>query len=374
MRQILKYAGYVLVLLLIGFLIWKFYYILGWLLIAAVISFVGEPMVKTFDRVHIRKYYMPHAVSTILALLIVLLFILGFLAIFVPLILSQADALSKIDFNELTHDLQGPIKWVDDKMHSVGAIPYDQTLQDYATAKFSTVFNFKNIGPIVTGAISAAGSIFLGLFSILFISFFFLKDENMFEESILLIVPEEHDESTRKVIADSKYLLKRYFIGILLELLCVISLMTLGLWILGVKNALLIGFFAGIMNIIPYLGPVLGAVIGVSLGITGTLAEGSASDLLPVIIKLMSVIFVVQFIDNNILVPMIYSKSVKSHPLEIFLIIIMGGGLAGFAGMLLAVPVYTVLRVIAKEFLQEFRVVQKITEKMDEGTPPSETS
>jgi predicted PurR-regulated permease PerM len=373
MRQILKYTGYIIVLLLVGFLIWKFYYILGWLLIAAVISFVGEPMVKAFDKIHIRKYYMPHAMSTIMALLIILIFILGFLAILVPLILSQADALSKIDLNEVSQDLQGPIRWIDDKMHAMGAIPYDQSLQDYVTAKMGTVINLKNIGPVIAGLINTAGSIFLGLFSIMFISFFFLKDENMFEDSVLLIVPEEHDEATRKVIADSKYLLKRYFIGILLELLSVITLMTIGLWILGVKNALLIGFFAGIMNIIPYLGPVLGAIIGISLGITGTLAEGTVTDLLPVLIKLMSVIFVVQFIDNNILVPTIYSKSVKSHPLEIFLIIIMGGGLAGFPGMLLAVPVYTVLRVIAKEFLQEFRVVQKITEKLEDGTglPPA---
>jgi predicted PurR-regulated permease PerM len=122
------------------------------------------------------------------------------------------------------------------------------------------------------------------------------------------------------------------------------------------------------MNIIPYLGPILGAAIGISIGMTGALATGDVSTLLPVLIKLLSVIVAVQFIDNNILVPMIYARSVKSHPLEIFLVIIMGGGLAGFPGMLLAVPVYTVLRVIAKEFFQEFRVVQKMTEKMGEET------
>ncbi|HEX2977187.1 MAG TPA: AI-2E family transporter, partial [Bacteroidales bacterium] len=266
MRQVLKYAGYILVLLLLGFLIWKFYYIIGWLLIAAVISFIGEPMVKKFDQVHFRQYRMPHALSTILALMIILIFILGFMAILVPLIISQASALSKIDIGEVSKELHGPITWIDEKMHAVGAIPYDQTLQDFVSAKLSTIVNFKNLGPVITGFISAAGSIFLGMFSILFISFFFLKDEHMFEEGVLLIVPEKHEASTIKVINDSKYLLKRYFIGIMAELLSVISLMTLGLWILGVKNALLIGFFGGIMNIIPYLGPILGGIIGISLG------------------------------------------------------------------------------------------------------------
>src|SRR5665648_202679 len=128
------------------------------------------------------------------------------------------------------------------------------------------------------------------------------------------------------------------------------SLIALGLWIFGVKNALLIGFFGGLMNIIPYLGPVIGSAIGIVLGITSTLSIGSYDELLPVILKLAGVFIVVNFIDNNILVPVIYAKSVKSHPLEIFLIIIIGGGIAGLVGMLLAVPVYTLLRVIAKEF------------------------
>ena len=87
--------------------------------------------------------------------------------------------------------------------------------------------------------------------------------------------------------------------------------------------------------------------------------------LVPVLAKLLGVILTAHFIDNNLLVPLIYSKSVKAHPLEIFFVIIMGGSLAGLIGMLLAIPVYTVLRVIAKEFFQQFRVVQKLTAKID---------
>ena len=143
------------------------------------------------------------------------------------------------------------------------------------------------------------------------------------------------------------------------------TLITLGLLIFGVENALLIGFFGGIMNIIPYVGPLIGSVIGLMLGVTATLAFGSFDDLLPVMAKLIGVFSVVQFLDNNILVPFIYSNSVKAHPLEIFFVIIMGGSLAGIFGMLLAIPVYTVLRVIGREFFQQFRVVQKLTQKID---------
>jgi predicted PurR-regulated permease PerM len=187
----------------------------------------------------------------------------------------------------------------------------------------------------------------------------------MFEEGLLLFIPVKHHNATRNVVSESKNLLIRYYLGVLLELIGVMTLITLSLWILGIKNALLIGFFGGIMNVIPYLGPVIGTMIGITLGITSTLATGTFNDLLPALLKITGTFLTVNFIDNNILVPIIYSKSVKSHPLEIFLVIIIGGGIAGLVGMLVAVPVYTLLRVIAKEFFQEFRVVKKLTDKIE---------
>ncbi len=365
MKQVLKYAGYVLLLALAGFLIYRFYYIIIWLLIAAVLSFIGQPLVRFFDRLHLRKIKMPHPVSAALTLVVIVLVFLGLISIFVPLILSQANTISRIDVSQLAANLEGPMHWIDDKLHQFGAIPAAQTLQDFLVEKAKSVVSLGSVGTLIGKFISTAGSLFIGLFSILFIAFFFLKDENMFEEGLLLLVPEKHHESTRKVVAESKNLLVRYYLGVLLELLGVMTLITIGLWILGVKNALLIGFFGGLMNIIPYLGPVIGTIIGVILGVSATLAGGAYDMLLPLTVKLIAVFLVANFIDNNILVPVIYSKSVKSHPLEIFLVIIIGGGLAGLVGMLLAVPVYTLLRVIAREFLQEFRVIKKLTETID---------
>jgi len=365
MKQVLRYTGYILVLTVLGFLVWKFYYIIFWIIIAAILSFVGHPLVRFFDGLHIRKLRMPHAMSTVLALFVIVLLFLGLLAVFVPLIINQAETISKIDVDRLGDNLLGPLHRIDGKLHEIGAIPSGETLQDFAISRLKSLISLGNVSSLLGGFISTAGSIFVGLFSILFISFFFLKDENMFEEGLLLIVPEKKHAATRKVIAESKNLLVRYFIGVFLEVLGVMSLIAIGLWILGIKNALLIGFFGGIMNIIPYLGPIIGSILGISLGITGTLAFGSLNEFWPVVLKLTGVFLVVNFIDNNILVPMIYSKSVKSHPLEIFLVIILGGGIAGLTGMLLAVPVYTLLRVIAKEFFQQFRLVKKLTETMD---------
>lgn len=367
MKQVLKYAGYVLLLVIIGFLIWKFYNLLVWVLIAAVLSFIGQPMVHFFGRLHFKKLRIPHSVCAVLALLVMLIVFLGLLSIFVPLIVNQAQAISKIDIGEFTDNFQGPMQSMDVRLHRFGVIPEGQTMQDFIVDKAKSLVNLGSMGVMLGGIFNFAGNLFIGLFAILFIAFFFLKDEDMFEESLMLIVPEEHHEATHNIIMESKMLLKRYFIGVLLEVLGVMTLIALSLWILGVKNALLIGFFGGIMNIIPYLGPIIGSLIAITLGVTTTLATGAYNELLSVLIKITSVQLVVNFIDNNILVPLIYSKSVKSHPLEIFFVIIMGGSLAGLVGMLLAVPVYTVLRVIAKEFFQNFRVVQKLTDTMGQN-------
>ena len=365
MKPIIKYAGYFLLLVIVAFLVWRFWFMIVWVIIAAVISFIGHPLVRFFDRVHIKKWSIPHSLSTVLSLFIIVLMFLSFLSVFVPLILNQADTISRIDVNRLAENLQGPLQWLDTKLHSFGVIPDGQTMQDFIVIKAKSVVNLGSVTAVLGSFFNVAGTVFVGLFSVLFIAFFFMKDENRFEESLLLLIPVKHHNATRKVIADSKYLLMRYFIGVLLEVLGVMSIITLGLWILGVKNALLIGFFGGIMNIIPYLGPVIGSAIGISLGVTATLAMGAYNELLPVLLKLIGVLLTANFIDNNVLVPLIYSKSVKSHPLEIFFVIIMGGTLAGLIGMLLAIPVYTVLRVIAKEFFQEFRIVKKLTETID---------
>jgi predicted PurR-regulated permease PerM len=364
MKQVLKYAGYALLLFIFGFLIWKFYYILVWVLIAAVLSFIGQPMVHFFGRLHIKRIRIPHPVCAVLALMVMVIVFLGLLSVFVPLIVNQAEAIAKIDITKLAANLQGPLQKIDVRLHTFGVIPEGQSLQDFIIDKAKSLVNLGSMGAMLGGIFSFAGNLFIGLFSILFIAFFFLKDENMFEESLVLLVPEQHHEATHNIIMESKSLLKRYFIGVMLEVLGVMTLIALALWILGVKNALLIGFFGGIMNIIPYLGPIIGTIIAITLGVTTTLATGAYNELLSVLIKITSVQLGVNFIDNNILVPLIYSKSVKSHPLEIFFVIIMGGSLAGLIGMLMAVPVYTVLRVIAKEFLQNFRVVQKLTDTM----------
>jgi len=199
MKQVLKYTGYILLLLIIGFLIWRFYYIIIWMLVAAVLSFIGQPLVRFFDRIHIRKFKIPHALSALLSLIVIVLVFMGLIAVFVPLIVSQAETISKIDVGRLAQNLEGPLQWLDEKLHGLGAIPEGQTIQDFLVIQAKSVVNLGSVSTLLGNFISVAGNIFIGLFSILFIAFFFLKDENMFEDILLLFVPVKHHQQPTRL-------------------------------------------------------------------------------------------------------------------------------------------------------------------------------
>jgi predicted PurR-regulated permease PerM len=246
-------------------------------------------------------------------------------------------------------------------LSNVGMIPKGQTIQQYLVNQAQSLVNMTSISTVFNNVWGTAGSIFIDLFSIIFIAFFFLKDEHMFEDIVLSVAPEKHQQATKNVLDNSKRLLRRYFIGVIFEILGGMTLITFGLLIFGVNNALLLGFFAGLLNIIPYIGPILGTALGICLAFTGALASGDFASLVPLFFKIAGVFFTVHYLDTMLYQPIIYSSSVKAHPLEVFIAIIIGGTVAGILGMLLAMPVYTVLRVIAKEFFSKFTFVQKLT-------------
>jgi len=219
-----------------------------------------------------------------------------------------------------------------------------------------------------TSVVGTLGNFVIGLMSIFFIAFFFLKEQGLFNTMIAGVVPDKHERKVIQAINESSTMLIRYFIGVLGQITIITIFVTIALSILGVKNALLIGFFAALMNIIPYVGPIIGAVFAAVITISSNIGmpfypvDGvDQATMLPLLIKVFAVFGIMQMLDNFILQPNIFSKSVKAHPLEIFLIVLIGANIGGILGMVLAIPGYTVVRVIAKVFLSEFKVVQSLT-------------
>jgi predicted PurR-regulated permease PerM len=361
MERILKTTGIILLILLGVFLVWQFSFLLVYFIIAAVISFIGHPVVLFFDKIRIAKLRIPKAISALITLLMILGFLLLLIVIFVPLIFQEAQSISRIDLSKVSIEFQEPLSSIETEMNRFGLIPAGQTLQDLLSENAKSLININSLTRFLNGLLGFAGSLFIDLFSVFFIAFFFLKDDHLFENIIVMALPEKYSGPVHNVFVNSIKLLRRYFTGVLFEIIGGITLITIGFLILGVENALLLGFLGGLINIIPYLGPVLGTIMGITLGFTGAISAGEYSAFGPLAIKIAVVVFGIHFLDTMLYQPIIYSKSVKAHPLEIFVVILIGGSLGSIIGMLIAVPSYTLLRVIAREFFNKFRVVEKLT-------------
>ena len=179
------------------------------------------------------------------------------------------------------------------------------------------------------------------------------------------LAPEKYGDQIIHAIDSVSTMLSRYFAGILIQITIITVFVSIGLSVFGIKNALLIGFFAALINVIPYLGPLLGATFAVFITISSNLDLDFVADVLPMLTRVAIVFAAMQMLDNFLLQPYIFSNSIMAHPLEVFIVIMIGNSIDGPVGMILAIPTYTVLRVMAKTFLKEWRLVQKITGSME---------
>jgi predicted PurR-regulated permease PerM len=359
-RIIIAVAGVLLGL----FMVWYFFDILVYIIIAAVLSLMGQPLVDLLSRLHIGKIQMPKWLSALITLVVLLGLLAGFILTFVPLISKQAAIISSINVDEVVGYFAGVIQDLQELLISWDVVSPEQTLESMIEAKVTSLITFTSFSNIVARLLSATGTLFIGLFSVLFLSFFFLRDRHLLKSGILLFTPDRFQEQVTHVLHKTKIMLSRYFIGLMTELITMATLLTIGLTIFGIENALLIGFIGGLMNVIPYLGPIIGATIGVVLGVSSALSLGMYEDVIYVAFEVVGTFAVANLIDNMVLQPLIYSRSVYAHPIEIFLVILMAGSLAGIPGMILAIPSYTVLRIVAKEFLSGFKVIDKLTENI----------
>ncbi len=350
--------------LLTLFMIWYFSAIVIYVIISAVLSMIGHPLVRRLDKIKIWKFSFPHSLSALVTLLIILSAFVGFFWFVTPMIISQAQVISNLNVPEMMEHFKDPINSLKETLTHYNVLSGEQTIESAIEMQIQSMISIATFSNLAQNLLSTTGTLFMALFSILFITFFFLREEKMFETLVILLSPERYTGKVKRILDQTKTLLSRYFIGLMLEVLSMMTLITIGLTILGIKGALIIGFLGGLMNIIPYLGPIIGATMGVVFGITTSLNSGIYDKVDFITFSIVGVFAVANLIDNFLLQPVIYSNSVKARPIEIFIVIIMAGSLAGITGMMLAIPSYTVIRIVAKEFLSQSRIVQKLTEKI----------
>ncbi len=363
LRNILIFLGILLFLAAL----WYFRNIVVYILVSGVFSIIGRPLVDLFCRIRIRKWYFPRAVSALLTLIIIWGVIILFFIIFIPLVSKQINYLSSIDSEKIVQIVEGPINKIEELFKTINPDISNQiSIKDYIGSKISDILNVELIQNFIGSILGILGNFAVAIFSITFITFFFLKDQHLFFESILMWIPDKYVDNVTRALNSVKNLLTRYFIGIFIQSTCVMILIDIGMTIVGIdfQQALVMGLIIGILNVIPYVGPWLGFFIVTIMGVASHMTLDFTAVVVPLVAYMSIVVAATQFIDNLILQPVIFSNSVRAHPLEIFVVVLASGFAAGLPGMILGIPAYTVLRVFAREFFYGFKAVKKITSSL----------
>ena len=372
-RNVDKLAGYLIRLgglAIIAALCWYFKSVLVYILVAFVVSLIGRPIMKMLRKITIKKKHAPDWILAILTLVLIIVALALVITQLVPLvgkIVNDVSAMSSISY--LGPNPVGSVnEWLVGMFPGLGK---DFDVVSMLMGKLKEVVSVGSVTGFVGSVASWTIDLIVGLFSVMFISFFFIKDSNLFERIVCALVPDKVEQTMSKTMGEITELLSRYFVGLIIEMLGVALLDFLGLWLiarLDFTYAVAIAFIAGLLNVIPYVGPIIGEALGVIIGVVLKLGVGAGLDVNIWVFALiiLAVMLATQLVDNFIYQPVIYSTSIKAHPLEIFIVFLMAGHIGGTVGMLVAVPAYTVVRVIAFRFFYRFKPIQRLNPDLSE--------
>lgn len=370
-RYIDKLAKYILIasgLVVSALLCWYFRSILIYILVAVVVSLIAKPMMNLLRKLRIKGRKAPDWLLAVISLTIVTGLIMSVVMIIIPIVSNIVKGISLANIENAARSIAVPLsefnEFLRNRFTSLGSdfrieVAIFQEIQDMLDP---------NLFPAMLGsAASFLTSFGVGLFSVVFIGFFFIKDDGLFTEIVCALVPDRHEKTTEKAISDIGYLLSRYFIGIMLEVAGVALVNFIGLSLiarLNINAALGIAFLTGIFNIIPYVGPLIGGVLGTILGVvlkySSAVPMGLDVNFWIFTFILIAIFCFTQLVDNFLYQPVIYSTSIKAKPLEIFIVLLIVGHMGGPLAMIAAIPCYTVVRVIAFRFFSNIKAIKRL--------------
>lgn len=334
--------------------------VIAYIVLAAVVALVGRPVVLFLRK----RLKFPNTLAVVVVIFLVLGVLIGIVSLFVPLITEQGKNLSLLDIDSLRNNLNSLYMQITTHLGASPERAHELISQANFEKDILSGLDLGFIPNILNSFADLLSTMSIGLFSVLFISFFFLKDSLLLQNALLTLVPERREQSLLNSMEKIKSLLSRYFVGLLLQIMVLFIIYTVVLLLVGIQDAVVIAFLCALFNIIPYIGPIIGAVLMVLLTMTSHLGSDFSTVILPDVGWVLLGLAIGQLVDNLFSQPIIFSNSVRSHPLEIFLVIIIAGLLFGVVGMIVAVPGYTALKVILKEFLAENRIVKRLTENL----------
>lgn len=344
--------------LVLGF-VWRFSELTMYFLAAVALSFVGRPVVRWVAKRRLGKRQLGTNLGAATALALILLFSVGVLMLFAPLVQEQIQALGKLDPKELTRHWNTALAKLDSWTFGIDLSGKGMSNSGYLAEQAMDLVQFSSASSLFSGILSSIGNVFVTGFSVAFMAFFLMREPKLFANLMLALTPESKHAAMTRILDRSGHMLTRYFGGLVLQIVIVTLIVGLGLTFLGIPHGWLLGLLAGLCNLIPYLGPLLGAGVGALVMISSGVDWYDFG-------WAMGAYLAAQAVDNVFTQPVIFAKRVFAHPLEIFVVISVAGSLAGPVGMVLAIPTYTLFRIVATEFFQEFPWIQALTQSMAE--------
>ncbi|WP_310557586.1 AI-2E family transporter [Flavobacterium sp.] len=353
---IVRAIGIIVGILLALFFIYEIQSVLIYLIVSVILVLIVNPLVEFLKK----RLKFPNILAVVFTMFFIVLLLVGFIMMFIPLLVAQGESLSLLNIVAIENNILELLNKIEIYLtnHNIDA------LKLVKEAKFTSQLDFNFIPDFLNSTLGFLSSFGMGMASVLFITFFILKDKVQFMVGIKKIIPDTHEEKILNSLSKSNEMLSRYFIGLIIQLSIVFVLYLIVLLIFGVQNALIIAFLCAILNIVPYVGPLIGSILAAILTMISNLGGDFQNDILPTTLFVLLGFWIVQIIDNNISQPLIFSKSVNSHPLEIFLITLISGFLFGITGMIIAIPFYTMLKIMAKEFFPENKIIKTITKNI----------
>jgi predicted PurR-regulated permease PerM len=289
---------------------------------AAFLSVLLNPLCNRLQRYHIPKIY-----AIIIAMLVLVLGVAGVFYFLSTQIIQFGDSLPMLQkkFAEITIHLK---VWIQ-ATFGLAIAKQDQMVKDAL-----------NNSQAILG--STLGSL-LGTFAIIFLLpvYIFLM---LFYKTLILnflyeVFAEENSKKVGEVLSETKTAIQSYIVGLLIEMLIVAAMNSAALLLLGIKYGLLIGCIGAILNLLPYIGGIIAIALPVLMA---TVTKDGYTTQLGVIAAYL----IIQFIDNNILVPRIVSSKVQINALISIIIVLLGNALWGLSGMFLSIPFVAVLKII----------------------------
>lgn len=370
MNKLSRYILIAAMVALVGFLAWYFSSVLTYIVISVVISLIGKPLVRRIRSWRIGRFQVPASLAALVALVLIFGLLTGFFLFLSPMVGNLFQQIHGLNLDQWVQQEPAFFAQINDMLRSVfPALPEDFSLITSVVDAVRNSISFSMLSNVVSEAATLLVDFGIGLFSVIFISYFFLLDENTFARMLQSVVPDKYEQNITRALDSINNLLVRYFLGISLETVLITVLNTLGLHYIAGLNfsmAVVLAFISGVVNVIPYVGPLTGGAFGTVIGFVSQYGHLNDTPAGLYFLTLVTIFVVTHLVDVFVFQPYIYANSVKAHPLEIFIVILLAANIGGIVGMLVAIPSYTVIRVFAAEFLSQFKVVQRLTQRMKE--------